>query len=134
MAETENYDEVFKKFPYQRVMQGGYEIRRYHPGVLYTKWKEGKFDSFFYAIDGFALFEKATREHTMTEESGDESVFSYDYAVEVRSGYVYYGEDRVLGRVDDKYGDTIICEVNMYRDTKSYKVFTWEKQLKGYIQ
>lgn len=129
MTDTENYNEVFKKFPYQLVKQKDCDIRRYR-GWIYTKWKAGQFVSFVYLTDGLPLFDEAVKAHTMTEKSGDESVFSYLYAVEQKSDYVDWGGNPVQGMVDDNLGDTIFCEVNMYRGTKKYKVYSYDKILR----
>ena len=126
MTDTENYNEVFKKFPYQLVKQKDCDIRQYR-GWIYTKWKAGQFDSFVYLTDGLPLFDEAVKAHTMTEESGDESKFFYTYAVEKKIDYIYRDSDRHPGRgwVDVQDGDTIRCEVNMYRGTKRYSLCSW---------
>ena len=116
MAATENYAEVFAPFPYECVTKGEDAIRRYR-GVVYTKWRNGKFVEFVYAIDGAALFEE--NELTMTEGGGDGAVPCYTYAV---------GAQRERGRAEgwekDPDGDRIVCYVDKYRDTERYE---WQR-------
>ena len=131
MPETENYDEVFKKFLYERVQHGDDEIRRYR-GVLYTLWKKSKFDSLFPAIDGEALFFGASGAGVMTEGEFPASIPSYTYAVAKMMGYPpQYGG--VRGWVDEPEGDKIICELDVYRNTEKYWLYRYNGELKGYI-
>ena len=114
MAATENYAEVFAPFPYECVTKGEDAIRRYR-GVVYTKWRNGKFVEFVYAIDGAALFEES--ELTMTEGGGDGAVPWYTYAVATHYYDTYYVKR-------DPDGDRIVCYVDKYRDTERYE---WQR-------
>ena len=80
MAVAVNYDKVFAPFPYESVTKDAYAIRRYRKYV-YTKWEQGKFVDFVYAIDGAALFEE--KKGTLTNGSGAGYKGSYVYAVEM---------------------------------------------------
>ena len=134
MAATENYDEVFKKFPYKCVMDGDCQIRRYR-GELYTKWKNWKFDSFVYAIDGEALF-KAKRT-TMTEGGREEGevIPSFLYAVGMREARVtWFGDSESWGVEDDPKGNDIFCELDYYRDKRRYRLQAFNGQLIRYLE
>ena len=104
--------EVFGRFPYETVTNGEDVIRRYR-GVVYTKWRNGKFVEFVYAIDGAALFESSESNITRSVYDVNETVPYYRYAVATHMVDTYYTRR-------NPNGDRVICYVDKYRGTEEY--------------
>ena len=112
MSVKENYAEVFGRFPYETVTNGEYIIRRYR-GVVYTKWRNGKFVEFVYAIDGAALFESSESNITRSVYDVNETVPYYRYAFATHMVDVFNIQR-------DPDGDRVLCYVDKFRGTEEY--------------
>jgi hypothetical protein len=129
---VETAGDVLQKWPYRYVVkEDKCEVRRYRD-LLYTKWQDGKFVEFVYAIDGQALFEE--RKSTLqTMKGGGGKLPFYTVCFESEKEYITWSTGHTgMVKVENPQANRIYCYVDKYagdRPIVKYELVEWNGKL-----